>query len=375
MKPSIRVMSVWRRGKAKVNRLLGNAPPDTSVKHESNYSTTSLTLLTHPPTPAIYPPAIYPPTPPTRSPTPPTRSPTPPTRSPTPPNRSPTPPTRPLTPSAPPPYDIAEMIIAHLTHDIPTLKTCTLTCRSLSIAAAPHLYRILTLTGGRPEIDRSRLEPLSKLHELGLMPFVREIRVKQGKGSSSWLVPQAFSHLDLRHFSAFANVHTLKIQNMEVYRFIPDIERYFEHFSPTLRSITLYNPCCTSRQLSYFLSIFSNLDDINISHATVVPNTIVPYTELVPFSTPKLQGSLTLYMFQWIDTWTRLRASSGSLRFRHMDIRRSLSCERVLFESCAKTLETLRLYVNDRSAGEWFCADFVCGFELMVNRTSRSIAA
>ena len=257
------------------------------------------------------------------------------------------------------PYDIAEIIIAHLTDDIPTLKACSLTCRSLSIAATPHLYHILTLTGGRPEIDRSRLEPLSKLHELGLMPFVREIRVKQGKGSSSWLVPQAFNHLDLRHFSAFANVHTLKIQNMEVYRFIPDIERYFEHFSPTLRSITLRDPCCTPLQLSYFLSFFPNLDDIDIrlaGFAKNVPNTTVPDTELVPFSTPKLQGWLVLYRFGWVETWTRLIASSDSLRFRNMDICRSASCERVLFEACAKTLETLQVHMNDRPAGEWFCA-------------------
>ena len=209
--------------------------------------------------------------------------------------------------------------------------------------------------GGGGEINRSRLEPLSRLHDLGLASFVREIRVKQWGGSRSWLVPHAFSRLDLCHFSAFANVHTLKVQNMEVYRFAPGAEHYFEHVSPMLRSIVLYNPCCTPRQLSYFLSLFPNLDDINISIESVVtyvPNTIVPDTELVPFSIPKLQGRLALYEFSWVETLTNLISSCGGLRFRHMDLRGSGRCTPLLFEARAKTLETLRLRVDDGSVSE-----------------------
>lgn len=315
-----RMSSIWRRSKAKVNQLLGNRSP---IRHESDPTTPPQTHLSRPPTP------------PTHLTRPPTFPPTP--------------------PRAPPPYDIAELIIAYLIHDIRALKACSLTCRSLHIAAAPHIYRTLTLTGGRPEINRSRLEPLSKLHELGILPLVREIRVRQGAGSSSWLVPQAFSNLDLCHFSAFANVHSLKIQNMEVYRFIPGAECYFKHFSPTLRSIALYKPRCTPRQLSYFLSLFPNLDDIVLSiesHVTRIPNTTVPDTELVPFSVPKLQGRLALYEFSWVEALTPLIAAGGGLRFRYMDLHGSGSCTPLLFGACAKTLETLRLHLEDGSVGE-----------------------
>ena len=327
-----RMKSLWGRGKAKVNRLLGNKPPETSIRHESDYLTLPPTHLSRPPTP------------PTRL-----------IRPLTPPTRLVHPPTLPTPPRAPPPYDIAEMIIAHLTRDLRTLKACSLTCRSLCMAAAPHLHHTLTLKGGRPEIDRSRLEPLSRLHELDLMPLVREIRVKQGGGSSSWLVPRAFGHLDLCHFSAFENVHTLKIQNMEVYRFIPGVERHFEQFSPTLRSIWLYKPRCTPRQLSYFLSLFPHLDDISISiesGVTHVPNTIVPDVELVPFSAPKLQGRLALYEFSWVETLTHLITSSGGLRFRQIDLHGSGCCTPLLFEACARTLETLRLHMGDGSVSE-----------------------
>ena len=317
IKRSTHVVTVWRRGKSKVKRILGNTPPETL--HESIRPT---------PLPAI--------------------------RIPTRPSAHLTPPVT-LSPRMQPPYDVAEMIIAHLTHDLRTLKACSLTCRSFCIAAAPHLYHTLTFTGGRPEINRSRLEPLSKLHELGLIPLVREIRVKQRDGSSPWFVPHAFSRLDLCHFSAFENIHTLKIQNMEVYRFIPDIGRYFGHLLPTLRSIMLYDPCCTPRQLSYFLSFFANLDDINItieSAVTNVPDTATPVTELVPLSAPKLQGRLALYEFSWIETWTHLITSCGGLQFRHMDLRGSAYCTPLLFEACAETLETLRFHVNDGSVSK-----------------------
>ena len=34
-------------------------------------------------------------------------------------------------------------------------------------------------------------------------------------------MPQAFDRRSLRYFFTFANVHTLKLQGVEIYRFIP----------------------------------------------------------------------------------------------------------------------------------------------------------
>ena len=258
-------------------------------------------------------------------------------------------PTLPIRPFPSPfPYDIVEIIIAHLIHHRRTLKACSLSCRSLYTAAVPHLHRTVTLTGGRPEIDRSRLRPLSKLHELGLTSFAREIRVKQGPGPSPWFVPQAFGHLDLHYFSAFTNVHTLKLENIQIHHFLPHIEHYFGHFSPTLQSITLYDPRCSPQQLFRFLSFFPNLDDIiiRISHTHRL-DTTAPDTELVPFSTPKLRGTLVLYNFPWVETWTHMIASCGGLRFHHLDLRKNASYGPLLLEACADTLEMLRFDATD----------------------------
>ena len=153
------------------------------------------------------------------------------------------------------PHEIVEII--HLTHEPLALKACSLTCRSWNTVAVPHLHHTLTLGNG-PYLTRGRLKPLSKLHGLGLIPLVREIRMEQPFGVDPWFVPGAFGRRDLRYFAAFADVQTLALQCFQIYHFIPKIERYFEHFSPTVRSIVLSNLHCTPRQLFYLFSLFPN---------------------------------------------------------------------------------------------------------------------
>jgi hypothetical protein len=237
-----------------------------------------------------------------------------------------------------------EMIIVHIAHDLNALKACSLTCRTWYIAVVAHLHHTLTFADRRPK-------PLLKLYQLGLMPLIRKIRVEQR--NRTWLGPQAFSRRSLRYFSAFANVQTLMIESLEIPRFMPDIRRYFGHFSPTLRSIALLHPVYTPRQLSHFLSLFPNLDDIRIQEfSTRSPNITGPDTELVPFSIPRLRGRLVLHGINSGETWTRLIALGGGLQFHYVELRRVRGCAHVLFEACAETLETLRLYVENNLVGE-----------------------
>ena len=257
------------------------------------------------------------------------------------------------------PYEVVEMIVAHLTHDVGALKGCSLTCRSWNIVAVPHIQHTLILGRG---VNPGGLKPLPRLHALGFMPLVKEIRVEQWGGVGTWFAPRAFSLNSLRYFSAFANVHTLKTQNFEISHFIPGIERYFVHFSPTLRSVTLYDPCGTPRQLTRFFSLFPNLDEVKILRICVpTPPTAPPDTELVPFSAPKLRGRLTLYDFSLVELWTHMITSYGGLRFRHMDLRGSTSCVSTLLEACVDTLETLQLYTAYAPFSEWFCMGLPTG--------------
>lgn len=199
---------------------------------------------------------------------------------------------------------------------------------------------------------------LSKLHELGLAPPVKEIRVKQEPRGGPLFVCQVFAHCD---FPSFANVHTLKLQELDVIFLCKQrIENQLKRFPPTLRSVVMTNPRCTPRHLSHFLPLFPNLDDVEIRNSyTHVPNLNIDDTELVPFSGPKLGGRLVLFNFGWVETWAHLISSCGNPWFRHLDIRMSVSCAPVLLETCAETLETLRLHTSDGANGKYSARWFI----------------
>jgi len=295
MNLSNRMAIVWNRGKARINRLLRIAPPMTRAMHDLTYR--------------------FPP-------------------------------------------ELTEMIIAHLSGDLHALKAFSLTCREWYIAAVPHLHHTLTLKDTVPEKIHDKLKPVSKLDELGLAPHVKEIRVMQPRRTANfWFKPQAFSRHDLRHFSAFTNVQVLILQNMDISSFMPNVDRYFGHLSPTLRTIVLGQPRCTPRQLLSFLSLFSNLDDIYIYSPIRETTKVVHDSELVLFSSPKLRGRLELSDFTWVETLKDLITLCGGLRFRDVDLRDAVSCPPSLLEACAETLETLRFSMAGKKLNVGSSAD------------------
>jgi len=186
------------------------------------------------------------------------------------------------------------------------------------------------------------------------MSLVKEIRVDRSWDRNRWFLPGAFNRRDLRCFSAFTNVRTLRLQNFQIPRFVPHIRRYFGQFSRSLRSLTLFRSQWTPQQPSHFLSLFSNLDDIELYDSLIFN---AEPENLVPFSTPapKLRGRLALYGPHRVKTWAYLNALCGGLQFRHIDLRKATSSAPVLLEACAKTLETLRFNVADGTYSKSFC--------------------
>ena len=256
----------------------------------------------------------------------------------------------PIRPSSPLPPELVGMILTYLTHDTEALKACSLTCYTWYTAVVPHLHRTFVFRDADC-IDRNRggLKPLSRRHALGLLPLAKEVRILQSRTQPRWFLPQSFNRRKLHYFSAFTNVQSLTLQQPDIRSFIPRIERYFGHFSPTLRSITLESPRCSPRQLSHFLSLFTNLDDVDIKHFVHV-RADIPDAVLPPLSTPKLRGQLTLSSFTAVDMWEDLAASCG-LRFRCIYLYPVSKCAPVLLSACAETLETLRLE-PDSEAGK-----------------------
>ena len=228
------------------------------------------------------------------------------------------------------------MIIVHLINDIPTLKACSLTCYSWYIITLPYIHHTFVLRGTRTE----SLRALSNRHARGLIPLTKEIRILPHAHTfkPGWFLPQFFSHRDSCHFFAFTDIQSLTVRQLDIAPFLQGLQQYFGHLSRTLRSLTLTGPRCTSMQLSYFISLFPNLDDISISFFFQRP----PGGVLAPFSTPRLHGKLELRSVGAVEVWEHL-ATWGGLRFHSIFVCGVTMCVPVLLAACTDTLDTLQI--------------------------------
>ena len=241
------------------------------------------------------------------------------------------------------PQDILEIIVAEIGDDIPGLKDFSLTCYRWYLAAVPYLHRTLALEDKTPDANRAELRPLAKLHKMDLLPFAKKLLIR-ARSFEPWLLPQKFDRQTLRYFSALTNVQQLRIERFELSKFIPDIERYFGHFAPTLRSVSLTISSGTQLELLYFLGLFPNLDDIEIEYHPTRSSAPNPGSELaLPFSVPSLRGQLKLAHFTSETIFRDMITLFGGLRFRYMDLF-SVEGSRHLLEACADTLQTVRVH-------------------------------
>jgi hypothetical protein len=60
----------------------------------------------------------------------------------------------------------------------------------------------------------------------------------------------------LRQFSSLTNVQELILNDLDIPGFMPQIQRYFNHFLPTVRSLALLEPKGPRRQIIFFIGLF-----------------------------------------------------------------------------------------------------------------------
>jgi hypothetical protein len=239
------------------------------------------------------------------------------------------------------PQDVLEIIIADIGDDTLSLKACSVTCYSWYIATVPHLHRTLVLEERTEDPARAELKPLTKLHKLDLLPFVKKLWIRS-LSFEPWISPRKFDRQTLRYFSALTNVQQLRIERFDLSKFMPGVERYFGHFTPTLRSISLTILSGTQRQLLYFLSLFPNLDDIEIEYYPAAKHD-PDFEVAVPFSVPSLGGQLKLTHFPSETMFRDMITFFGGLRFQYMDLF-SVKGSQLLLDACAGTLQAVRIY-------------------------------
>ena len=242
------------------------------------------------------------------------------------------------------------MIIANLIHDTPTLKASALTCSTWRSVVTPHLHRTVSLRERLPDApeanNSARLSPLPSLHELGLLPFVKQLELRKAKSTSTWVTPAIFHSQNMRYFRAMVNLQELKIANLDLFQFPVGFREYLGHFSPTLRSVALSRPNGSRRQLLDFFRLFPMLDDIEILDCyRRHDDEEALEDQLVPVG-GRLLGRLALSVFGEERLLKDLVVAFGGMRFTSMDLRDVRGMEIVL-EACACTLEVLRIYPDD----------------------------
>ena len=249
------------------------------------------------------------------------------------------------------PQELFESIISYFIYDILTLIACSMTCRSWYAAAVPHLHHSLTTDElERLQTDNSLYKwprPLQNAYHLGLLPLVKRFRIRTSNLPFEKFTSDHLGRRTLRYFSALTNLQELGIDNLHIYSFMPNIQRCFGHFAPTLRFLALKDPRGSCRQILYFIGLFPNLQDLKICYPIPTKERECSAdAELVPLPIPPLRGRLIIMCFTRVKVVEDMIALFGGLRFRHLDLFR-VECTRLLLGACAETLETLRLYPMD----------------------------
>lgn len=243
------------------------------------------------------------------------------------------------------------MFISHHTDDIPTLKACAATCFRWYHIATPHIYRTLVLQKWHIDVlneyQNNRTSPLPSLLELGFLALVKNLEFKREMLVDRWVAAAIFDSRSIPYFRAMVNLQELKIADLDFAKFWAGFEKYFGHFSPTLRSVALSRPNGTRRELIDFFRLFPKLDDIEISCYDARRMSFeAPEDQIVPV-TGGLRGRLTLDTFGEEELLKDMIVAFGGMRFTSMDLRDVLRGMPLLLVACGGTLETLRISMDD----------------------------
>jgi len=212
------------------------------------------------------------------------------------------------------PRDIIEQIIHFHRNDTRTLKACSLICRAFFsvIRGLIHgsvrlsrwkfypLYnfadriaakvlprgRLRTLARYNPELHMKHLSVVGK-H--GLLGYAREVDIDIGH----CLAPEDLETY-LPHFHSFTQVHTLRIDGLDLTRCLPAFGQYFTQFVPTLRSLHLHYVMGSVQGVLEFVCKFPHLDDLSLPTPPIPGNRVDVPPRLSVEQSPPLTGILVL---------------------------------------------------------------------------------
>jgi hypothetical protein len=237
-----------------------------------------------------------------------------------------------------------EAIIAHLAYDIPSLKACAATCFTWYNFAFPHLHHTLIFQDRSKSTSRTNYNPLLPMHQLGLLPFVKKAQFNR---ATYWVAPAIFDSRSMRYFRALVNLQDLAIASLDFSFFPSGVGEFFGHFSPTLRSLSLWTPLGNRRQLLDFFRLFPRLDDVMICEYSDDGEYHEALDDMLIPIGGGLRGQLNLKNFH--DEWLLkdMIVAFGGMRFTSMRLESVLGVPLIL-KACADTLQTVYIHPGNR---------------------------
>ena len=251
---------------------------------------------------------------------------------------------------------------------------CSLTCRALFSAVRGLVHERVrlspwrkypppklkdrikekVLSGWRPRTNwcRVHLRYLSTGRKRGLLGYAREVYIDIG----GRLTPESLE-LYLPHFRAFNQVHTLRISNFDLTKFLPRSQRYFAQFVPTLRSLSLLDIKAGTHEILEFVCKFPHLDDLSLTLSSAHSVKVPP--KLLVKNSPPLKGTLVLR--GWVVPAWFLLGIPGGLHFRSIDVggvdKAKLG---VILAACSSELETLSVRPWPRKFAQYYLPGIHC---------------
>jgi len=249
-------------------------------------------------------------------------------------------------------------------NDLQTLKSCSLTSKALYSATRPLIHRrmvlgvgsllrgcsyeILSLETVRDQADVFHARYLSEAEERGLLRYgyVREVDLDLRAGNPE-------NTLQLPQLRALGTVDTLRIQSLDLHRFLPIFPRCFSQFVPTLRSLTLEDAQCkNAHQLIEFICRFPHLDDLAlINPCGSGGSAFVGTPPWLEGPRPQRRLPLTCHLvLNGTDSLAQcLLDLPGGICFRSVSTRSCLKNLAKLLAACSSTLEILNIFCFESS--------------------------
>lgn len=257
------------------------------------------------------------------------------------------------------PREIVEKILRLLRDDITALKACSLTCRALFSVTREMIHRRVRLatwkvyhTSGladriaakvlRGGKDReAHMRYLSIAGKRGLLGFARELIINIGPN----FTPRALE-VYLPHFLLFSKVRALTIYDFDIESFLPNFERYFARFVPTVRSLHLPDVVGGIHEIQEFIHKFPHLDDLSLTLSSCYSVDAPAKSPVEP--SPPLKGKLILRGPGMVPVRFLLEVPGG-IHFRSIDVGGvdKVDLDEIL-AACSHTLEVFAFRPRSR---------------------------